>query len=237
MAVDQQAQQAQATPRPKMTLGGSFDDGYGEFLGVVAIDTWESGERGWKWHLGVRPTDIPIQGETGCFHTWARLSTKQNSIMGVQRTAMMNVFDAETDIGEGALVGLGAWWKRETIKFGTNKDTGEEMKAEGVLIPLRLASPEDQERIAQHGGAGVGPHTTPAPQEPATDLGSYGEAIVALCTGKDRAQIQRAASARECGLPRDLKQGLISGTLLKVLVDQGLIEENSDGIFDQKVPF
>lgn len=221
-----------SAPRPKMTLGGEFDDGYGEFLGVVAIDTWEHGENGWKWHLGVKPTDIEIKGDTGCFHTWAKASSKENSVMGVQRKAMMVIFPGDLELGEGNLLGTGAWWKRETIKFGVNSQTGEEMKAEGVLVPLRLAAPEEQERINQKGG--TGPTPIVAPVAAATTLSDEDlEAVLAFIDGKTAEEITRSATSRECKFERTIKQGLISGTLLEQLQDRLIV---SDGVYNV-IPF
>lgn len=211
-------------PRPSMAVDGEFSDGYGEFLGVVIADewTWSDMKQAWQWHIAVKPTDIAIQGQTGAFHCWAKATKAKNSTLGVQREAFMGFLPPGTALGEGHLVGTGAWWKRETIPFGINKDTGEEMKAEGILIPLRLANPEEQERISQHGGTGPSPTVTPAAEATASALGDKELAEVkAFVADKTAAEIMKAASNKACTLPREIRQGLISGTLLATLVESG----------------
>ncbi len=230
----------QNIPRPSMTVDGEYTDGYGEFLGVVTVDewTWSSVKKAWQWHLAVKPTDIAIQGQTGMFHCWAKATSAKNSVLGVQRKAFEGFLPPGTALGEGVLIGTGAWWKRETIPFGPNKDTGEEMKAEGILIPLRLANPEEQERINQHGGTGPTPTVTPAPEATAEALGDKELAAVKeLVTGKTAAEVMKAASSRECKLPREIRQGLISGTLLETLVQSGelFVDDITDTYSD--VPF
>jgi hypothetical protein len=213
----------QSVPRPSMTVDGEFTDGYGEFLGVVIADewTWSDVKKAWQWHLAVKPTDIAIQGATGAFHCWAKATQAKNSVLGVQREAFMGFLPPGTALGEGLLTGTGAWWKRETIPFGTNRETGEEMKAEGILIPLRLASPEEQERIAQHGGSPAS-SVMPVAEAKAEGLSREQlEEVTKLCAERTAQEIMKAASSRECKLPREIRQGLISGTLLATLVESG----------------
>lgn len=239
MVAEATANSATSVPRPSMTVDGEFTDGYGEFLGVVTVDewTWSSVKDAWQWHLAVKPTDIAIQGQTGMFHCWAKATKAKNSVLGVQREAFKGFLAPGTELGEGNLLGMGAWWKRETIPFGTNRETGEEMKAEGILIPLRVANPEEQERIAQHGGTGPTPAVTPAVEATAASLGDDElEQVRALINMKTADEIMKAASSRECKLPKEIRQGLISGTLLATLVEKGDIYLDDDGKYSD-VPF
>lgn len=239
MVAEATANSATSVPRPSMTVDGEFTDGYGEFLGVVTVDewTWSSVKDAWQWHLAVKPTDIAIQGQTGMFHCWAKATKAKNSVLGVQREAFQGFLAPGTELGEGKLLGMGAWWKRETIPFGTNRETGEEMKAEGILIPLRVANPEEQERIAQHGGTGPTPAVTPAVEATAASLGDDElEQVRALINMKTADEIMKAASSRECKLPKEIRQGLISGTLLATLVEKGDIYLDDDGKYSD-VPF
>lgn len=209
----------EAPPRPKMTLNGEVE-APPEFLGVVIADNWEFGQYGWQWHLSVKPVDITLQGQTGAFHTWYRQTTKKNSAMGAARTAMQNLFAGDLDIGESKLVGQVAWWIRKDLNFGKNQQTGEEMIAENVLIPVRVATEEEKQRAALRGGTAPTPATTPAPEAAELPAGDQ-DAILKLIDGKNKGEIQKAAVSTQ-GLAREVKQGLISGKLLQALCDQGL---------------
>ncbi len=211
-------------PRPSMTVDGEFSDGYGEFLGVVAVDewTWSDKKEAWQWHLAVKPIDVTVGGQTGMFHCWAKATKAKNSTIGVQRMAFDGVIPAGTELGEGKLIGLGFVWERRTIEFGVNRENGEMMKAEGILVPLRPASPEQMEQIAQHGGTGPSPAITPASEATADSLGDAELAAVKeLVADKTAPEIMKAASSRDCKLPREIRQGLISGALLETLVASG----------------
>jgi hypothetical protein len=223
---------------PDMTLGGEMVDDT-EFLGVIVTDAWTEGkvfEEGkpakWQWHLAVKPTDIPIQGETGAFHTYYNYTTRANSALGAARKAMTELFPETMKIGAGELIGQAAWWVRRDIEFGMNR-SGEMLKAEQVLIPVRAASEADAKRATAHSQPGATPAgVASAPAEATVDLEELDDEtvdkVIAFVTGKNARELQFAV-ARNKDLSREIKQGLLSGELIDALTEAGALETNGEG--------
>lgn len=225
--MSEQAVNGQAPP--DIALGDELQDG-GEFLGVVMVDEWTQTKEGkWQWHLGVRPTDFDIQGETQMFHSWYTHSDRKRSKMGAAREAMMglpDLFPPALKIGRGEMIGKACIWTRRDIDYGTDKTTGEKMIAESVLIPLRAAEPADVERaVAKAGKPNAGTSAAPV-VEAAQDVGELDsdtlDTVLKLIDGKTKAEIQFAV-ARNKELSREVKQGLLSETIQQGLIEAGLI--------------
>lgn len=228
---DMADEQTQAGP-PKMGLGDATQD-YGEFLGIITVDEWIQGkEGGWQWHICVKPTDFDVQGQTQAFHTWYKYSDRKNSKMGIAHEAMLGLpelFPKGTELGQGNLVGKAAWWTRQDIEFGKDKNTGEVFKAEGVLIPVRTATDEETKRaVAKMNGQSSA--AAPVEAASATEIDDADlEAAVKLIDGKSRAQIQMAV-ARDKALPKEVKAALLSGELVTQLAEAGLVSLDDEGV-------
>lgn len=197
------------------------DDDFGEFLGVILKDTWEPGDFGTQYAFGVKPVDFEIHGKTGAFHHWYPASTRTNSKMGYLLTGFRTAgYDAATPLGEGKLVGTVGWFIRKNIPFGKDKATGQPIVAEGVLIPTRLATPDE---IARANGE--------APAAAAASLEWNREqvdAVLEAIVGKTKTQMQVAA-ARATIAP-ELKNAILRGTALTYLMDNGVVEIDDSGV-------
>jgi hypothetical protein len=133
------------------------------------------------------------------------------------------------ELGEGYLEGKALIWKKETVVFGQNRN-GEDMKAEDMLIPLRMADDAEVKRAEARANQvdGAAPPVQAAEAQALSDEDL--SQVLDLVDGKEGPAIQRAAAAKSCTLSREVKQGLISGELLEQLVEHGQLE-NQDGVY------
>lgn len=203
------------------------DDDFGEFLGQILKDTWEPGDFGTQYAFAVKPVDFEIQGKTGAFHHWYPASTKSNSKMGYLLTGFRSAgYDPSTPIGEGKLVGTVGWFIRKNIQFGKDRTTNNPIVAEGVLIPTRMATPEE---IARANGE------TAAPATAALEwTREQVDAVIEEIDGKTKQQMQITASRSK--LAPELKNAILRGTALTYLVDNGCVEIDESGVIRSLVP-
>jgi hypothetical protein len=208
---------------PEVTLGMELRDSE-PFLGVIAIDAWEDGQRGPQWHMGIKPVDRVIQGPTGCLHNWANHSEKKRSKMGLLLQATLSVWnDKNLRIGHGDLLGRVAVFETQTINFGTNKETGEPIDVP-LHIPVRAATAEEQARASGAGGPGGGTISTPASPEFTDD---EVEQVLGVIEGLDKREMQKAVMRSQ--LSPELKNAILSDKVIGPLTERGLIEVDGEG--------
>lgn len=204
------------------------------FLGQIVVDEFVPGRHGDQWHTAVKPLEYSIGGKTGAFHTYAKVSTVAHSVMGAQILAFRTTFGtrdpdtgAERKIGRGQLNGLVAWFVRRDIKFGKDKLTGEDMKAEGVLIPIRLPSPEESARLAAGPAPALTAEAAPPPAKAAWTPEEVA-AVLALIGGKKPVEYVRAATQAP-GLSAEVKNAVLNGDAVRYLTEHGLVTTAPDG--------
>jgi hypothetical protein len=140
------------------------------------------------------------------------------------------VFDPKVEIGKGLLVGTVAWWTRKDLTFGKDKQTGEPFKAEGVLIPLRAAT-EDEQRRGRSKMSGESSGAEPV--RPVDTAALDDDALMAaldVIDGQDDDGLQFAV-ARNKSLNKDVKQAILAGNLQAQLMEAGLLEKGEDGTY------
>lgn len=204
-------------------------------LGVIQLDHWTKGRDGQKqWQIGVKPYNVQMRSEDGLISTWANVSTQNRSKMGHMLKAfrifgMKNPATGEAyRIGKGQYVGKEAWFKRDELKFGRDKQTGEVIKTE-VLVPFKLATQEEIETAlaqlpSQVSADGVETRSAPAKMDLSDD---DVETLMALFVGKSVKDAQFAAP--KAGLTPELKQAVMSGKVWKVLTERGIAGTDADG--------
>jgi hypothetical protein len=197
------------------------------FLGVCCIDQYEQGDYGIQVHIGVKPLDKKLEGKagTGMYHTYYTPSEVARSKCGYLMAGCGEVFPKGTPVGQGALLGTVAWWVRKDIEFGKNRDTGDVIKAGGVLIPVKKASDEEQARAGEVDVAAV-KQEEDRPEWSDDEV----EAVLAVIEGIEKRKVARAAGSSK--LPGKLKQAIINGTAIKHLEDAGLLAD-VDGTYQR----
>lgn len=227
------------TGAPTIKIGdvANYKEGMGSepFLAVVACDEWVESDKvegGIQWHLAVKPADIPIKGATGAFHTFYKPSEYKNSKMGAALAGLTKVFDDSIQIGVGQLLGKVCWWERKDIPYGTNKESGEQMVAKGVLVPVRTATDAEIQHCETRVGAIES--GTPAGQAPTVEAADVttlsvedAEAILGVLEGKKKRVFQIAAA--KSTLHPSLKQAIIDGTALEFLLETGMATLDEEG--------
>jgi hypothetical protein len=196
-----------------------------EFLGEITADEITPSNHGPQYHLAVRPLNFAIAGKTGWFHEWAKISRHKRSKLGAMIVKFAEVFGKDKFLGQGDLVGQRAWFVRQDITFGTDRETGEELKAEAVLMPIRPMQPGDEALIVS---AGTSPSGAPA-RAVSAPTAYTDEQIELLLSAIDGANADRLAIvAARTNLPAELKQAIMSGEALKTLTDLGLVTVTDD---------
>lgn len=200
-----------------------------EFLGEIIMDEIEPGSFGPQFHFAVKPLTFAIAGKTGMFHEWAKISRHKRSKLGVLVARFGEVFGPKHFLGEGSFHGKRAWFIRQDIVFGVDRETGEEMKAEGVLQPTRPMEPGDEALIvaALPGapGADSAPAAVKAP-DPADLTDEQIELLLAVLDGANADKM--ALTAARSNLPAELKQAVMSGAALVMLEGMGLVTIGAD---------
>jgi len=216
-------------PNLNITVGMPLTD-ESPFLGTVVIDTVEEGTYGYQWHLAVKPCEFELHGKagTGAFHTYYGVSQAKKSKIGAALEALEGVVKKGTRVGQDELLGLTCWWVRKDLPFGTDKETGEPMVAKQVLIPLRKATEEEQERAAK------GPVSAEVEAPTALDEDQL-EAVLAVLRGKSPKDAQIAGAKSK--LPPELKQFIMDGTAYDHLIENDVIVLDDDGKIVDKEPF
>lgn len=200
-----------------------------EFLGEITADEITPGSYGPQLHWAVKPLNFAIAGKTGWFHDWYKISRHKRSKMGALIAKTAEVWGRDQFLGTGALVGKRAWFVRQDITFGTDRQTGEELKAEAVLIPTRLMAPGDEALILTSPTAG-GTGASAAPPPPLSAETYTDEAVDLLLATIDGAQADKLALVgARTNLPAPLKQALMSGGALEYLLEHELVMVDGDG--------
>lgn len=191
------------------------------FVGRIVSDAIQPGKydvdkKPYQWVLAVQPlksvdgtTGFQIGGKTGAFWEYVAISTedlagdtKEQSKFGRHLNAFKSVFGTEEDkaIGRGEYVDQIAWFVRDTIQYGTNRKTGEEIKGT-VLLPKRLLTDEE---MIQYGLA-AGSLTPVATEYTPEELGALADAL----DGQDRNAFQKSVYRSKLG--NKLAQGVAKG--------------------------
>jgi hypothetical protein len=201
------------------------DEGFGEFIAEIRKDTWEPGNDGPQYALGIKPLSFEVQGKTGMFHHWYKPSAHPRSKMGMLLAGFQGAgYDPTIPLGEGRLVGTVGWFIRKTIVFGKDKVTKQPIQSEGVIIPTRLAT---QAEIDAANAVGAAADTeTPSPSDLHWTAENM-EAVSELIDGKTRKEIQLATV--RSSLPPEFKAALLKGTAIDYLQEEGAITIDSDG--------
>lgn len=207
-----------------------------EFLGEITADEIVPGLHGAQYHYAVRPLTFAIGGKTGWFHEYFKISTAKRSKLGICILRLGETFGKNLPLGEGSLVGLQGWFVRQDIEFGTDRQTGEVMKAEAVLLACRPMASGDEALIVNDGSvspaaaAGTGP-TVAAPSSFSDE--EIGLLLSAL-EGADASRL--AVVAARSNLPAPLKQAVMSGTALTALSDLGLVSVEGGTVISTTTP-
>lgn len=229
-----------ATP-PDFSLDEPMQDS-AEFLATIVRDDWDQTKEGkWRWHLGFKPADFDVQGETQMLHDWYGLTDKKNSKMGALREAMAALPDVfpigqGVKIGQGHYNGIVCWWTKTDIEFGKNRQTGEVYKSEGVHLPIRAATPEEIERARKRAAGGaVAPAAVDNTPVDLTD--DQITQVIDVLNGHTKQEVQMAL-AREPGksLPREIKSAILAGTLPQQLIEMGALTMTGDTYEIAQVP-
>lgn len=206
------------------------------FLGEVMIDNIQEGKYDgtpYQWVLSVKPLTFQIGGKTGAFHEYVSIKQAhldalsegkglgEESKFGRHLKAFAEVFGTEDDIsiGQGEYVGHVAWFLKDTILYGQDKE-GKEIKG-SILVPVRPATQEEL--------AGAGLAEAPAPQITLTK--EQAEALLAVLEGEYRTSLQKLAYMNRKELGNELVQavGKGDGPAIKSLVEGGWASFDSDG--------
>lgn len=205
------------------------------FVGRIVNDSLQPGKydtdkKPYQWVLAVSPlksadgkAGFQIGGKTGAFWEYIGISVdemqgeiKEQTKFGRHFNAFKHAFGSDDDraIGRGQYVDEVAWFKRDKVEYGTNRETGEPISST-VLLPVRALTPEEmvQYGLASGGGAPAAESVEYSDEE----LNSLAHAL----NGKDRNALQKAVYQAKLG--NKLAQGVGKGTgpAVSALVDQG----------------
>lgn len=210
------------------------------FLGEIIIDQYEPGERGPKWHLGVKPLSFTLSSRTGAFHNWSKVPFQLDDAgrpvlndqgrpviaggrgeYGRIKSALKSV-GIDGAVGEGALIGKVAWFVQRVITYGRNQATGETIQGgRPSLIAVRRATTKD---IVEAGSADAlspdernGHITTTFTQEQA-------QAALDLMAGRKPTEYIKLAGTMK-DLETAVKRAVMDGTAQDFLVANGLAVE------------
>lgn len=222
---------------PTTSFGSELVEADNSYLGKIVMDTYETGVHPKtgvatsKYHLAVEPIGFRLKGETNAFHTWNPHvegdPIKERSGMGMFFAGCKEVFTAEElsivdedtgktrprRIGHDELLGLVCRWERKDVKWGKNKETGEDITSKGVQYPVARA-PEALLEDAAAAKEAQNPDLTDEEAEQVLEvLGKLGE------FDNKTAQLTLAKS----GFDGALQVKVMNGSALRYLRDNGRI--------------
>lgn len=207
-------------PMPDMSTGDKLEDAR-PFLATINVDQWEDGQYGWQWHFGIKALTFKVRGPTGLLWNFAKESHSKKSKCGILLTKCEQSFGKKIRIGRGDLVGKTAWFVREDIDFGKDKDSGEQRIVQ-LYLPLREATAEDIANavlVEDDEPAGV-----PAAAPKAADLTDEDlDAIFEVIDGVEKGELQKAVMRSK--LSPDQKNAILSDRVF----DQGHAEIDGTG--------
>jgi hypothetical protein len=177
--------------------------------------TDQSKQKPYQWVLAVQPLKsadgqrgFQIGGKTGAFWEYVPITNdelqgdiKDQTKFGRHFNSFKAVFGSDEDraIGRGEYTDEVAWFKRDRIQYGTNRETGEAIEG-SVLLAVRGLTPEE---MVEYGlAAGAAPAATSYTSE---EL----QTLAAALDGKDRNALQKTAYAAKLG--NKLAQGVGKG--------------------------
>lgn len=213
------------------------------FVGKVVSDAlqpskFDVDKKPYQWTIAVEPLKSPdgskgfqIGGKTGAFWEYvavpkeviedAKISAE--SKFGRHFNSFKNVFGSDDDraIGRGEYLNEVAWFIKDKVQYGTDKQTGQQIEST-VLLAVRPLT--DDEMVEYGLAAGVAPSKAAFTYGPG-DL----EALAAALDGNDRNSLQKAAY-RAKGLSNALRQGVGKGDgpAVQALIEQGLASFDGD---------
>jgi hypothetical protein len=213
------------------------------FVGKVVADALQDSKfdvekKPYQWTLAVEPIKSPdgtkgfqIGGKTGAF--WEYVAIPREAIeegkisaeskFGRHFNSFKNTFGSDDDraIGRGEYLNEVAWFIKDKVQYGTDKQTGAQIEST-VLLAVRALTPEE---MVEYGLAAGGT----APSAAMTfDEGDLRTLALAL-DGKDRNGLQKAAYQSKT-LSNALRQGVGKGDgpAIKALLDAGLVSFDGD---------
>jgi hypothetical protein len=212
------------------------------FVGKVVNDSIQPGKydvakKPYQWTIAVEPlksvdgtAGFQIGGKTGAFWEYISISVddlagdiKEQSKFGRHFNSFKRVFGTDDDraIGRGEYLNEVAWFVKDTVEYGTNKQTGEQIKS-SVLLAMRPLTPEEMVQYGLAAGGSAAPADTNYTE---ADLATLAQAL----DGKDRNALQKAAY--QAKISTALRQGVGKGdgAAVTALVEQGF------GAFDGDV--
>jgi hypothetical protein len=178
----------------------------------------QKSQKPFQWSIAVEPLKskdgtkgFQIGGKTNAFWEYVSISAdevsgdiKEQSKFGRHFRAFRDVFGTDQDrsIGRGEYLDEVAWFKRDTIEYGINRQTNEPIKGT-VTLPI---APLTEEELIEYGLAVGGPIER-------GDGGGYEqdelEKLAAALDGRDRTSFQKAVYANKLG--NKLAQGVAKG--------------------------
>lgn len=194
------------------------------FVGRIVNDSMKDSlydveKKPYQWTIAVQPIQSPdgskgfqIGGKTGAFWEYIPVpleviedgEIKEQTKFGRHFNAFKSVFDDSEDrnIGRGDYLNQVAWFVKDTIEYGTNKQDGSIIKG-SVLLPKR---PLTDEELVEYGLAPSGTvASAQVGQYPVDELAT----LVAALNGKERSTLQKAAFTAK--LPSHLRTGVGKG--------------------------
>jgi hypothetical protein len=224
------------TPEEQQALIDSYEDTIGmqleeeqPFLGEIRADEYVPGKyKGPQWHLAVLPLEFEVRGKTGMFHQYYNRSSQARSTMGAAVIGFKQnrIFGPSTRIGKGDLVGTVAWFVKRDLKFGRDRQTGQQIISEGVLIPIRAATAEEQALAGTVTPAVTGESATEngtAAAAPSSNLewtSDQIDAVLNVIEGHATTEFQSLVIPKSGAgnkLARELKTAILSGAALRYL--------------------
>src|SRR5688572_8027787 len=209
------------------------------FVGKVVADALQPGKYNveknpYQWTIAVEPIkngDVGFQigGKTGAF--WEYVSVpkevlegeiKEQTKFGRHYASFKKVFGTDDDrsIGRGDYLNEVAWFVKDKVQYGTDKQTGAPITS-SVLLAVRPLTPDE---MIQYGlAAGTISSAAPAVFETA-DLTALAQAL----DGKDRNALQKAAFQSK--LPSAIRAavGKGDGPAIQALITSGLAAFDGD---------
>lgn len=212
------------------------------FVGKVVADAlgdskFDVDKKPYQWTIAVQPLKSPdgtkgfqIGGRTGAFWEYIAVpkevlegEIKAETKFGRHFNSFKNTFGTDDDrmIGNGQYIDEVAWFVKDKIQYGTDKQTGAPIEST-VLLAVR---PLTDEEMVEYGLA--------AGTAPAASSAVYSKEDLALLAsaldGVDRSTMQKAAYQNK-GLSNALRQGVGrgDGPAIKALVEAGLASFDGD---------
>lgn len=175
-----------------------------------------------RLHLAVRPLTFELRGEkgTGQFHGYYTVTNSKRSTFYhlVEGLSECGIDDAEpSDLQDKVFL-----WKREDIQFGTNRQTGEVMKSEGVLIPVKLLSDAEVAEILSKSRSSA---PIPMPSIKASLSATFTEEELTAAADALDGSTRTAATSKAiaANLPRHVLQAIVDKSLFDKLIDGGYL--------------